>query len=52
MNCDIEQIKKDATDKIIWKRIIGGTTYDKVGQIVKTNESDYLMVGSTRLFRK
>ena len=50
--CDIELIKKDAKGKIIWKQIIGGTSYDKAGQVVKTKAGDYLVVGSTSSFGK
>lgn len=50
--CDIALIKKDGSGKIIWKRMIGGTSYDKAGQVVKTNEGDYLVVGSTSSFGK
>jgi transcriptional regulator with XRE-family HTH domain len=50
--CDIELTKKNATGKIIWKKTIGGTSYDKAGQVVKTKEGDYLVVGSTSSFGK
>jgi len=65
--CDIELVKKDAKGNIIWKRIIGGTSYDKVAQanrtnnrsyydssgpVVKTTDGSYILVGSTSSFGK
>jgi transcriptional regulator with XRE-family HTH domain len=50
--CDIELVKKDNKGKIIWKRIIGGTSYDKAGQVVRTKEGSYIVVGSTSSFGK
>lgn len=50
--CDIVLTKKEASGKILWERIIGGNSYDKAGQVVKTKEGDYLVVGSTSSFGK
>lgn len=50
--CDIELIKKDVKGKVLWKRIIGGTSYDKAGQAIKTKDGNYLVVGSTSSFGK
>ena len=50
--CDIELVKKDNKGKILWKRIIGGTSYDKAGQVVVTNDGSYILVGSTSSFGK
>ena len=50
--CDIELIKKDDKGKVLWKRIIGGTSYDKAGQVVKTKDGSYIVVGSTSSFGK
>jgi hypothetical protein len=50
--CDIELVKKDDKGNVLWKRIIGGTSYDKAGQVVRTNEGNYIVVGSTSSFGK
>lgn len=50
--CDIELIKKDVEGKVLWKLIIGGTSYDKAGQVIKTKEGSYIVVGSTSSFGK
>lgn len=50
--CDIELVKKDANGKLLWKKIIGGTSYDKFGQLVRTNDGSYIVVGSTSSFGK
>lgn len=50
--CDIELVKKDGKGNVLWKRIIGGTSYDKAGQVVRTNEGNYIVVGSTSSFGK
>nr|WP_315170617.1 helix-turn-helix transcriptional regulator [uncultured Flavobacterium sp.] len=50
--CDIELIKKDDKDNVLWRRIIGGTSYDKAGQVVRTKDGDYIVVGSTSSFGK
>jgi len=50
--CDIELIKKDVKGKVLWKRIVGGTSYDKAGQVVKTKDGSYILVGSTSSFGK
>ena len=36
----------------MWKLIIGGTSYEKAGQIIRTNDGNYLVVGSTSSFGK
>ena len=50
--CDIEVIKKNGTGSIIWKRVIGGTSYDKAGQVIRTKDGDYIVVGSTSSYGK
>jgi transcriptional regulator with XRE-family HTH domain len=45
--CDIELVKKENNGKVLWKRIIGGTSYEKAGQVVRINDGSYLVVGST-----
>ena len=50
--CDIELVKKDDKGKVLWKRIIGGTSYDKSGQVVRTNDGSYIVLGSTSSFGK
>lgn len=50
--CDIELVKKDSKGKVLWKRIIGGTSYDKAGQVVRTKDGSYIVVGSTSSFGK
>jgi len=50
--CDIELVKKDVKGKVLWKRIIGGTSYDKAGQVVRTKNGSYIVVGSTSSFGK
>lgn len=50
--CDIELVKKDSKGKVLWKRIIGGTSYDKAGQVVRTKDGSYVVVGSTSSFGK
>ncbi len=50
--CDMELVKKDDKGNVLWKRIIGGTSYDKASQVVKTKEGNYIVVGSTSSFGK
>jgi transcriptional regulator with XRE-family HTH domain len=65
--CDIELVRKDVKGKVLWKRIIGGTSYDKAGQVnrtkdrsyydnsglvVRTKDGNYIVVGSTSSFGK
>jgi transcriptional regulator with XRE-family HTH domain len=50
--CDMELVKKDDKGNLLWKRIIGGTSYDKASQVVKTKEGNYIAVGSTSSFGK
>jgi transcriptional regulator with XRE-family HTH domain len=48
--CDIEVVKMDANGKAVWKKILGGTSYDKAGSVVSTGDGGYLVVGSTSSF--
>lgn len=50
--CDIEVVKKNEKGAILWRRVIGGSSYDKVGQVIRTKEGDYIVVGSTSSFGK
>ncbi len=50
--CDIELVKKDNKGNVLWKCIIGGTSYDKAGQVVRTKDGSYVVVGSTSSFGK
>ena len=50
--CDIELVKKDNKGKLLWKCIIGGTSYDKAGQVVRTKDGSYIVVGSSSSFGK
>jgi len=50
--CDIELIKKDDKGNVLWRRIIGGTSYDKAGQVVRAKDGSYIVVGSTSSFGK
>jgi hypothetical protein len=50
--CDIELVKKDVNGKVLWKRTIGGTSYDKAGQVIRTKDGSYIVVGSTSSFGK
>jgi hypothetical protein len=50
--CNIELVKKDNKGKVLWKRIIGGSSYDKAGQVVRTKDGNYIVVGSTSSFGK
>ena len=50
--CDIELVKKDVNGKVLWKRTLGGTSYDKSGQVIKTKDGSYFVVGSTSSFGK
>ncbi len=50
--CDIELVKKDVKGKVLWKRMIGGSSYDKAGQVVRTKDGSYIVVGSTSSFGK
>lgn len=50
--CDIELVKKDDQEEVVWKTIIGGSSYDKASQVLRTNNGDYLVVGSTSSFGK
>ena len=51
-DCDIELVKKDDKGIVLWKHIIGGTSYDKAGQVVRTKDGSYIVVGSTSSFGK
>ena len=50
--CDIELLKKDSKGNVLWKRMIGGTSYDKAGQVIRTKDGSYIVVGSTSSFGK
>jgi transcriptional regulator with XRE-family HTH domain len=50
--CDIELVKKDIKGIVLWKHTIGGTSYDKAGQVVRTKDDSYIVVGSTSSFGK
>ncbi|MGA0829740.1 MAG: serine hydrolase, partial [Flavobacteriaceae bacterium] len=50
--CDIEVVKKNEKGAILWRRVIGGSSYDKAGQVIRTKEGDYIVVGSTSSFGK
>ena len=50
--CDIELVNKDNKGKILWKQIIGGTSYDKASQVLRTKDGNYIVVGSTSSFGK
>lgn len=45
--CDIALTKMDENGKTIWSKTIGGTSYDKAGQVIKTKDGHYLVIGST-----
>jgi hypothetical protein len=45
-------VKKDSKGNLLWKRMIGGTSYDKAGQVVRTKDGSYIVVGSTSSFGK
>jgi len=50
--CDIEVVKKNGNGSIQWKRVIGGTSYDKAGQVIRTSDGDYIVIGSTSSYGK
>jgi transcriptional regulator with XRE-family HTH domain len=50
--CDIELVKKDIKGKILWKRILGGTSYDKASKVLRTKDGNYIVIGSTSSFGK
>jgi len=50
--CDIELVKKDFKGRVLWKCMIGGTSYDKAAQVVRTKDGSYIVVGSTSSFGK
>lgn len=50
--CDMELVKKDFHDTVLWKRIIGGTSYDKAGDVVRTQDGSFIVLGSTSSFGK
>jgi hypothetical protein len=50
--CDIFLTKSDKTGKILWQKTYGGTSYDKSGQVIRTWDQGYLIVGSTSSFGK
>ena len=50
--CDIELVRKDVNGKVLWKRVIGGPSYDKAGQVIRTKDGSFIVVGSTSSFGK
>ncbi|MDP3394717.1 helix-turn-helix domain-containing protein [Sediminibacterium sp.] len=50
--CDIELLKKDNKGKVLWKCIIGGTSYDRASQVLRTKDGSYFVIGSTSSFGK
>lgn len=48
--CDIEVTKKDKDGEILWQNIFGGTSYDRAGEVVSTEDGGCLVVGSTSSF--
>lgn len=48
--CDIQVVKKDADGKMVWRKILGGSSYDKAGEIISTGDGGYLVLGSTSSF--
>ncbi|WP_373522504.1 helix-turn-helix domain-containing protein [Aquiflexum sp.] len=50
--CDIEVTKKDKDGEILWQHTFGGTSYDRAGEVVCTEDGGCLVVGSTSSFGK
>jgi hypothetical protein len=50
--CDIEIIKKNQSGKTLWRKVIGGSSYDKAGGFLKTETGELYVVGSTSSFGK
>lgn len=48
--CDISLTKSDKSGVTLWQKTYGGTSYDKAGQVIKTPDQGYLIVGSTSSF--
>lgn len=48
--CDISLTKLDKSGEVIWQKTFGGTSYDRAGQVLKTPDQGYLIVGSTSSF--
>lgn len=48
--CDIEVTKKDKDGEILWQNTFGGTSYDRAGEIVSTEDGGCLVLGSTSSF--
>lgn len=50
--CDISLTRSDKSGNILWQKTYGGTSYDKAGQVIKSPDQGYLIVGSTSSFGK
>lgn len=50
--CDIEVTKKDRDGEILWQNTFGGSSYDRAGEVVSTEDGGCLVVGSTSSFGK
>ena len=48
--CDISLTKFDKSGKVLWQKTFGGSSYDRAGQVLKTLDQGYLIVGSTSSF--
>lgn len=48
--CDIEVTRKDKVGQILWQQTFGGTSYDRGGGVVSTEDGGCLVVGSTSSF--
>ena len=47
---DIKLTKKNKSGKIEWTKDYGGTSYDKGGDVISTQDNGYIIVGSTSSF--
>lgn len=45
--CDIEVTRKDKDGEILWQNTFGGSSYDRAGEVVSTEDGGCLVVGST-----
>lgn len=50
--CDILLVKIDKDGNTVWEKTYGGSSYEKVGDVVKTVDNGYLIVGSTSSYGK
>ncbi len=48
--CDIEVTKKDKDGEILWQHTFGGSSYDRAGKVISTEDGGCLVVGSTSSF--